>query len=115
MTTTTSETLPATLRLGSVDLTVADLDPAVAWYQRALGLRVHSHEATSAALGEGNETVVVLHEDPAARPPGRSAGLYHFPLLYPDRQEPARPGGALGGNAAENQGPLDHRTHEAIY
>src|SRR3954452_24828850 len=115
MTTTTSETLPATLRLGSVDLTVADLDPAVAWYQRALGLRVHSHEATSAALGDGKETVIVLHEDPAARPPGRSAGLYHYALLYPSREELARAAARLAVTQTPIQGASDHRTHEAIY
>src|SRR4051794_29600608 len=77
-------TLPATLTLGAVDLTVKDLDRAVAWYQRSLGLRVHSHEATTAALGDGTVTVttVILHEDPLAQPAGRHAGLYHFALLY---------------------------------
>src|SRR4029453_4824630 len=40
---TTMTTLPATLRLGPVHLTVRDLDRAVAWYQRSLGLRVHRH------------------------------------------------------------------------
>jgi catechol-2,3-dioxygenase len=30
--------LPATLRLGAVHLTVADLGRAVAWYERSLGL-----------------------------------------------------------------------------
>src|SRR5205085_2263179 len=58
--------LPQTLRLGAVDLTVADLDRAVAWYQAALGLRVHRHEALVAELGDGVETVVVLHEDAQA-------------------------------------------------
>ena len=45
---TATQTLPDTLRLGPVDLTVADLDRSVAWYQRSLGLRVHTHEATTA-------------------------------------------------------------------
>src|SRR3954471_7187358 len=82
--------LPATLRLGAVDLTVADVDRSVAWYQRALGLGVHRHEATTAELGDGRETLVVLQEDPQARPPPRHAGLYHYALLYPTREELAR-------------------------
>ena len=45
--------LPATLRLGAVHLTVTDLDRSVAWYQSALGLRVHRHDVGSAALGDG--------------------------------------------------------------
>ena len=60
--------LPNTLRLGAVHLTVADLDRAVAWYQRSLGLRVHAHDIAEAELGDGRETVVVLHVHPLARP-----------------------------------------------
>ena len=83
-------TLPDNLRLGEVHLTVRDLDRAVAWYQSSLGLRVHRHEADVAELGDGNETTVVLHEDPQALPAGRHAGLYHYALLYPSREELAR-------------------------
>jgi catechol 2,3-dioxygenase len=107
--------LPATLRLGAVHLTVASVDRAVAWYQHALGLRVHAHEATTAELGDGVETVVVLHEDPQARPAGRHAGLYHYALLYPSREELARAALRLAATRTPIQGASDHRTHEAIY
>jgi len=108
-------TLPATLTLGPVDLTVKDLDRAVAWYQRSLGLRVHSHEGTSAELGDGTVTTVILHEDPLARPAGRHAGLYHYALLYPSREELARAAVRLAATRTPIQGASDHRTHEAIY
>jgi catechol 2,3-dioxygenase len=107
--------LPATLRLGAVHLTIADLDPSVAWYQQALGLRVHSHEPTTAALGDGAEVTVVLHEDALARPGGRHAGLYHYALLYPSREELARAALRLSATRTPIQGASDHRTHEAIY
>jgi catechol 2,3-dioxygenase len=107
--------LPATLRLGAVHLTVKDVDRAVAWYQQALGLRVHGHDATTAELGDGVETVVVLHEDPQARPPGRHTGLYHYALLYPSREELARAALRLIATRTPIQGASDHRTHEAIY
>lgn len=107
--------LPNTLRVGKVHLTVADLDRAVAWYQRSLGLRVHSHEITIAELGDGVETVVVLHEDPQASPAGRHAGLYHYALLYPTREELARAAVRLAATGTPIQGASDHRTHEAIY
>ena len=107
--------LPATLRLGAVELTVADVDRAVDWYQRALGLRVHSHDAGSAELGDGAETVVVLHEDPQARPAGRHAGLYHYALRYPTRAELGRAAVRLASTRTPIQGASDHRTHEAIY
>jgi catechol 2,3-dioxygenase len=113
--TDTAPALPATLRLGAVHLTVAGVDRAVEWYQRALGLRVHSHEGTTAELGDGNETVVVLHEDPQAQPAGRHAGLYHYALLYPAREELARAAVRLAATGTPIQGASDHRTHEAIY
>jgi catechol 2,3-dioxygenase len=107
--------LPATLRLGAVHLTVQDVDRAVAWYQRSLGLRVHAHDATTAELGDGAETVVVLHEDAQARPAGRHTGLYHYALLYPSREELARAALRLAATRTPIQGASDHRTHEAIY
>jgi len=107
--------LPAALRLGPVDLTVADVDRSVGWYQEALGLRVHSRGAATAALGDGLETVVVLHEDPQARPAGRHAGLYHYALLYPSREELARAAVRLAATRTPIEGASDHRTHEAIY
>jgi catechol 2,3-dioxygenase len=113
--TRTSPALPATLRLGAVHLTVADVDRSVAWYQDSLGLRVHRREDASAELGDGVETVVVVHEDPAARPAGRHAGLYHYALLYPSREELARAALRLAATRTPIQGASDHRTHEAIY
>ncbi|MCW3002837.1 MAG: Glyoxalase/bleomycin resistance protein/dioxygenase [Conexibacter sp.] len=107
--------LPATLRLGPVHLTVTDLDRSVAWYQRALGMRVHRHEVADAALGAGGEDVVVLHEDSTARQPGRHSGLYHYAMLYPTREELARAALRLAATRTPIQGASDHGTHEAIY
>ena len=59
--------------------------------------------------------VVELVEDPAARPAGRHAGLYHYALLYPSREELARAAIRLSVTATEIDGASDHRTHEAIY
>src|SRR3954454_4688192 len=112
---TATPVLPATLTLGAAHLTVSDLDRSVAWYQTSLGLRVHSHEPATASLGDGRETVVVLHEDPQARPAGRHAGLYHYTLLYPSRVELARAAVRLAATRTPIQGASDHRTHEAIY
>src|SRR3954465_9040661 len=115
MTSTATPVLPATLTLGPVSLTVSDLDRSVAWYQTALGLRVHSHEGTTATLGDGSATVIELVEDPAARPAGRHAGLYHYALLYPSREELARAAVRLSVTQTPIEGASDHRTHEAIY
>ncbi|MBD0330539.1 MAG: VOC family protein [Thermoleophilia bacterium] len=109
-------TLPAALRLGPAHLTVPHVDRSVGWYERALGLRVHRRDADRAELGSGrDEPVLVLHEDPVARPPGRHAGLYHYALLYPSREDLARAALRLGETRTPIQGASDHGTHEAIY
>jgi catechol 2,3-dioxygenase len=107
--------LAATTRLGATHLTVSDLDRSLAFYQDAIGLRVHRHEDGAAALGAGGEDVLVLHEDPAARPAARHAGLYHVALLYPSRQELAFAVARLVRARTPVQGMSDHGTHEAIY
>jgi len=48
-----SPVLPATLRLGTVHLTVSDLGRLVAFYEDAIGLRPHSRENSVAAMGVG--------------------------------------------------------------
>ena len=115
MTSTATPVLPATLTLGAVSLTVSDLDRSVAWYQASLGLRVHTHEGTTATLGDGEFVVLELVEDPQARPAGRHAGLYHYALLYPSREELARAAIRLSVTQTPIEGASDHRTHEAIY
>ena len=107
--------LPATLRMGEIHLTVSDLDRSVAWYQSALGLRVHELDPPAAKLGDGTTTVLVLSEDLAAAKPGRHSGLYHYALLYPSREELARAALRLGVTRTPIQGASDHGTHEAIY
>jgi catechol 2,3-dioxygenase len=107
--------LPTALSLGPVHLTVTDLDRAIAWYERALGLRVHANEGRTAQLGDGDETVVVLYEDPDAQPAGRHAGLYHYALLYPTREALARAALRLAATRTPIEGASDHHTHEAIY
>jgi catechol 2,3-dioxygenase len=59
--------------------------------------------------------VLELVEDPAARPAGRHAGLYHYALLYPTREELARAAIRLSVTQTPIEGASDHRTHEAIY
>src|SRR5581483_2504924 len=107
--------LPTSLRLGPVHLVVRDLDRAIRWYEDALGLRVHARGEGRAELGDGDETVLVLEEDPEAVPAGRHAGLYHYALLYPSRAALARAALRLIASRTPIQGASDHRTHEAIY
>jgi catechol 2,3-dioxygenase len=107
--------LPATLRLGSVHLTVTDLDRSVAFYQDAIGLRLRRRENSTAAMGVGEEDLLVLYEEPGARRAGRHAGLYHYALLFPSRDELAHAALRLAATQTRIQGASDHGTHEAIY
>jgi catechol 2,3-dioxygenase len=108
-------TLPAALRLGPVHLTVGDLDRSVGFYEEAIGLRLRGREGATAALGAGGEDLLVLHEQPFAKPAGRHAGLYHFALLHPSRQELARAMVRLAATGTRIEGASDHGISEAIY
>lgn len=108
-------TLPASLRLGPVYLVVTDLERSVRFYVESLGLRPHGREKGVATLGAGAEDLVVLHEELAAATPGRHAGLYHFALLHPSREELARAARRLAATRTPIQGASDHGFSEAIY
>src|SRR4051812_13573311 len=108
-------TLPETLRLGPVHLTVTDLDRSVAFYEDSMGLRLHRREDPVAAMGAGEEDLLFLHEEPGARPAGRHAGLYHYALLHPSREELARAAARLVSTKTPISGASDHGISEAIY
>ena len=114
-TATAAPALPASLRLGAVHLTVSHLDRSVAFYQDAIGLRVREQTETSATLGTRSADLVVLVEDPAARPAGRHAGLYHFALLFPSRLALSHAVRRLAVTRTPIQGASDHGVSEAIY
>ncbi|MDX6689171.1 MAG: catechol 2,3-dioxygenase [Solirubrobacteraceae bacterium] len=107
--------LPDTLRLGPTHLTVSDLDGSIAFYENALGLQVHDRENGTAALGAGGEDLLVLTGEPGAELGGRSAGLYHYALLYPSREELARALQRLANTRTRIEGAADHGVSEAIY
>lgn len=107
--------LPDALRLGPVSIAVADVERSVAFYQRSIGLGVQHREAGRAELGTGGEDILVLVQEPGAKPPGHHAGLYHFALLHPSRQELARAARRLIDTATPLSGASDHGISEAIY
>ncbi|MDQ3092078.1 MAG: VOC family protein, partial [Actinomycetota bacterium] len=96
-------------------LAVADADRAQAFYQDALGLQVHGREEGAVALGAGAGDLVVLHEEPGARPAGRHAGLFHVALLHPSREELAQALARVTDAGVRLQGAADHGVSEALY
>jgi catechol 2,3-dioxygenase len=113
--TTAVAPLPDTLRLGPVHLTVSDLDGSIAFYARSLGLQLQRRDDNSAAMGAGGEDLVVLVEQQGAAAGGRHAGLYHFALLFPTREELARAVLRLADTRTRIEGAADHGVSEAIY
>jgi len=107
--------IPATTRMGPVHLTVSDLERSLDFYRRAIGLDVLEEGGGRASLGAGDAELLVLFEDPDARPSVGRTGLYHFALLLPERRALA----AWLAHAARERVPLtglsDHDVSEAIY
>jgi catechol 2,3-dioxygenase len=100
---------------GPVHLTVSDLDRSVAYYERAIGLRVLERSGRTARLGAGDVQLLQLDELAGARAAPRATGLFHFALLMPTRA-------ALGrwlAHALRDEialtGASDHEVSEALY
>src|SRR3954465_1575707 len=110
-----TDRLPDTARLGAVHLTVTGLDRSIAFYQDAIGLRLHRREDPVATMGAGGEDLLVLVEEQTARRAGRHAGLYHFALLVPSREALARALQRLAVTRTPIEGASDHGISEAIY
>jgi catechol 2,3-dioxygenase len=102
-------------RMGTVRLSVADVDRSVAWYEHALGLRVQRRDDGVAALGAGGEDLLELVEEPGARPSDGFCGLYHFALLVPQRTDLARWLVHVARERVPLTGLSDHFVSEAIY
>ena len=105
---------PAT-HMGAVHLTVADLDRSLGYYERTFGLVPADGANGSATLRAGENDLLVLVEEPGARPVSGHAGLFHFALLVPERADLAR----WLLHVAEARIPLtglsEHLVSEAIY
>jgi catechol 2,3-dioxygenase len=101
--------------LRDVTLKVLDLPWQTAFYQE-FGFRLLEHSAGSARLSAGDGFFLTLRHLPNGEPrPERTAGLYHFAILLPDRA-------ALGsflrhasGHRWNFVGAADHLVSEALY
>jgi catechol 2,3-dioxygenase len=107
--------VPAATRVGAVHLSVADLGRSIDYYEAAIGLRVHERAGDRVALGAGGEDLLVLREEPGARPVRHASGLYHFALLVPERVDLARWLAHAGRQRVPLVGMSDHFVSEAVY
>jgi catechol 2,3-dioxygenase len=101
--------------MGPVHLTVSELERSLRYYREAIGLEVLDPADGGARLGAGGQELLVLVEEPGARPAFGYTGLYHFALLVPERPDLAR----WLAHAVRDRVPLvglsDHFVSEAIY
>jgi catechol 2,3-dioxygenase len=101
--------------IGAVSLAVTDLQRSIDFYSGSLGFQVHRQDPSSAALGAGEEELLLLEASAAGRRPSRATGLYHFAILVPSRPELARSLARLADSRARLQGAADHWVSEALY
>jgi catechol 2,3-dioxygenase len=110
-----SAQLAADTTVGAVHLTVAGLERSLEYYVQAVGLEVLDRDGLRASLGAGGRELLVLVEEPGARPAGGHTGLYHFALLVRDRVDLARWLAHAARDRVRLVGLSDHFVSEALY
>lgn len=96
-------------------LTVADLERSEAFYTSQVGLSVLARDATELTLGADRRPLLVLEEEPGAKPARGAAGLFHSALLLPERADLARWLAHAIRDRVALTGLSDHFVSEAIY
>lgn len=108
---------PPVTFVGQVNLKVQDFQRALTFYKEVIGFRVYEQTEKSAKLTADGKTVLLSIEQPEDVIPkqGRTAGLYHFALLLPDRADLGRVLKHLLQVGYPLQGASDHLVSEALY
>ena len=97
-------------------LIVPNLDRSLQYYQNNIGLQLRARDGATARLGAGDRDLLVLTEQPGARPVQQGhTGLYHFAILVPSRLELARTLRHLIDSRTPIGGASDHAVSEALY
>ena len=107
-------------KIGHVHLKVADLERAERFYSEVLGFEVQTRYGSDASFLSyggyhhhlGLNTWMSKGGPPA--PPG-SAGLFHFAILFPTREELAKAVKRVLDHGVHLDGASDHGVSEAIY
>ncbi len=107
--------IAAATTMGAVHLTVSDLARSLDYYDLAIGLETLESGSGRASLGSAGRELLVLVEEPGARPADPSTGLYHFALLVPERPALARWLAHAARDRVSLTGLSDHFVSEAIY
>ena len=110
--------LPAETNLHHVRLRTGNLDRAIDFYQRVIGLKIlerHS-DTVSLSAAESQTAILILTADASAvRRPLRATGLYHLAIRYPTRRELAHSLVRLVAANCSISGGSDHQFGASIY
>ncbi len=101
--------------IGTVSLTVRDLNRSLAFYQDVIGFRLHRKVDHRAYLGTGASDLLELYEHANAPHISGTTGLYHFAVLMPTRSDLAYALKRIIDTKTQVQGFADHLVSEAIY
>jgi catechol 2,3-dioxygenase len=101
------------IEIGHVQLSVADLDRAVAFYRRVLGFEITHRTAHGAFLGIGSHGLIGLNTE--GSPGGAVTSIGRFSVRFPDRRALARALGRATAAGVSLDGALDHGLFEALY
>jgi catechol 2,3-dioxygenase len=106
----------APMRIGTVALTVHDLDTVSRFYREVIGLTPIETGTGLVRLGVGETVLLELRHDPAAPLASpRAAGLFHTAFLLPNRTDLAQWLLHAAEQRVTLQGASDHLVSEAIY
>jgi catechol 2,3-dioxygenase len=76
-----------TTRIGHLSLKVADLDNQIAFYQQAMGFKLHWRDGNQAGLGAGGTDLLLLTQEQNLKRYRGVTGLYHVAYLFPNQRE----------------------------
>ncbi len=107
--------LGSEVRVGAITLVVSNLRRAMSFYAGLLGLWIHRFDDGMAALGAGDDDLVILVEDPDAPPAVDCTGLFHLAILVPSRLELAHSLQRIVHARMPLTGAADHAVCESLY
>jgi catechol 2,3-dioxygenase len=104
------------IHIGSVALTVRDLDRVTTFYRDVIGLTVLREAGNRVDMGNDGIVLMSLIGDPQAMPaPDGAPGLFHTAFLLPERRHLGQWLRKAVDNAWALEGMADHLVSEAFY
>jgi catechol 2,3-dioxygenase len=104
---------PKTL-MGTISLTVANLENQLMFYQQAMGFKLHWRDGNKAGLGAGGADLLLLTEEPNLKKYRGVTGLYHVAYVFPNKRELAIAMARLFAIKYPNS-PTDHILTKTTY